>query len=432
MKPGFFCILLACLAAALPANGRELLVGPSGQYKTIQQAIGQAQAGDVIKLLPSDAPYREVAVFNNKSGEAGKPIILDGGGATLDGSEPLRADEWEEVSPGLFRSTMLPERLKMGSSRLGRHFFVFDGAINRMGRVSKGKRAPWKAPAELAPGEWTYVETEKAFYLRLQEGSTLSSVRVPERSDGVSLRGNCEHLVIRNLTATHVWNDGFNIHGRSRDIRFENVRAIECGDDGISAHEDCRIEVDGLLSRGNATGFCHINQSQSQNRNIVIEDCAAYGVYVLDQSKNTLQDAIIRRSGVYVVRVSEEATLALENVLLEDAPPASQGVLVERGATLDAQRLSSWGVDWTVSRSIAQLRQSVLAGGAMKLDQPLLWRSDFNLWDMKNITWNGTKGDFAAYIAVSGQDAHSQQQKLNRSALPLTIAGADEKRLPAP
>src|SRR5690606_36797612 len=125
----------------------------------------------------------------------------------------------------------------------------------------------------LSPGEWTYVETEKASYLRLQEGSALSSVHVPERRGGVSLRGSCEHLVIRYLAATHVWNDGFTIHGRSRDIRFANVRAIECSDDGISGHEDCRIDVDGLLSRGNATGFCHINQSQSWNRNNVFEDC---------------------------------------------------------------------------------------------------------------------------------------------------------------
>ena len=74
---------------------------------------------------------------------------------------------------------------------------------------------------------------EGAFYLRLPPGQKLEEANIfaPVRSAGVQFSGQGErhnaHLVIRNLTATHPHNDGFNIHGHCEDVLFENIRAIE-------------------------------------------------------------------------------------------------------------------------------------------------------------------------------------------------------------
>jgi len=417
----FKLILLSAFiiaAGALPLRAAELLVSKTGTYKTIQQAINAAQPGDVIKLSPADSPYYESAVFHNKSGAEGKPITLDGQGATLDGSDPLDAKEWKEVSPGLYKSTALPARLHLSKSILGRYFFVFNGKINRMGQISKGGHAPFKAPADLGFGEWTYVEAEKAFYVRPIAGQDLSSVRAPVRASGVALNGDCANIVIRNITATHVWNDGFNIHNHCYDISFENIRAIECGDDGISEHEDCRIKVDGMLSRGNATGFCHVGQSQSDTQNILIDNCLAFGVYLLDDSHHTLRDCIIRGKSTYAIRLVRNTTLSMSNVLLED----TGRVQIERDASLQATNVSSWGSAWNITNASVTLNQSAIAGpGAkLKIDQPALWKSDHNIFDVQSLIWNGktyAKSTFVDYVADSKQDANSKFEPLERDAV---------------
>jgi hypothetical protein len=424
-----FAGLLSCVS---PLQADELLVSKTGTYKTIQQAINAAQPGDIIKLSTKDGPYYQSTVFHNKSGAEGKPITLDGQGATLDGSDPLDHKEWQEVSPGLYKSTALPMRLHISASILGRYFFLFNNKINRMGRVSKGTQTALKNPADLTDGEWTYVEAEKAFYVRPVAGQDLSSVRAPIRASGVELNGDCEHLVIRNITATHVWNDGFNIHQRSRDILFQNIRAIECGDDGISEHEDCQIKVDGMYSSGNATGFCHVGQSQSDTQNIMIDNCLAYGVYLLDDSHHTLRNCVIRGKSTFAIRLVRNTTLKMDNVLLEDTGP----VQIESGASLQAQNVSSWASAWNISKSSVTLNQSAIAGAKLKIDQPTLWKSDHNIFDLQSIIWNGEtydKSTFTDYAADSKQDANSKFQPLERDSIvlgKLLPIGIERKLLP--
>jgi hypothetical protein len=306
----------------------------------------------------------------------------------------------------------------MSKAILERYFFIFNKRINRMGQVSKGTHASFKAPADLISGEWTYVEAEKAFYVRPVAGQDLSSIRAPIRSSGVELNGDCEHLIIKWVTVTHVWNDGFNIHQRSRDILFQNIRAIECGDDGISEHEDCQIKVDGMLSRGNATGFCHVGQSHSDTQNIVIDNCLAYGVYLLDDSHHTLRNCIIRGKSTFAIRLVRNTTLSMDNVLLEDTGP----VQIESGASLQAENVSSWGSAWNISKASVTLNQSAIAGPAakLKIDQPTLWQSDHNLFDLQSIIWNGKtydKSTFANYEADSKQDTNSKVESLKRDSI---------------
>ncbi|MBL8828331.1 MAG: hypothetical protein JNM18_15225, partial [Planctomycetaceae bacterium] len=180
-------------------------------------------------------------VFHNRHGEVGRPITVDGHDATIEGCEPLAIAEWEPVAPGRFRKTKL---LRMDDAVLGRYFMRFAGKMQHMGRTSKGPSAVLKTPDQLAPGEWTYVPAEDAFYVQIVQGQTLAEadIHTPLRSSGVAISGDCAQLTIRNLRCTHVYNDGFNIHSKTRDVRFENVAAIECGDDGVSAHDDCRID----------------------------------------------------------------------------------------------------------------------------------------------------------------------------------------------
>lgn len=338
------------LAAAAPA--RDIRVGLDADAPTIAAAIKVAQAGDTIHLEPR--VYRDYAGFHGKRGEPGRPITLDGHGATLEGSDPLDPARWREVAPGLFANDSLLPRFH--ESVLARWFFVWNGRMNRMGRSSKGAQAPLKRPEELRPGEWTFVRDESrgtppspelsgAFHLRLAPGQSLAGARIaaPVRSAGVQFSGGNAHLVVRNVVATHAYNDGFNIHGDCRDVVFENIRAIECGDDGISAHESAQYRVAGFASIGNSTGICDTGAARTSYDRVFIADCSGYDLFFLDSGRYRLTNAIVLSSAqnpfVVTGRSGGRCELEMDNVLFRRVGPAKPAI-VERDGVVRARRLT--------------------------------------------------------------------------------------------
>ena len=323
-------VLGAFLSLCVNAHARDLHVGIDSDVPTIHHAVKLSAPGDTIHLEPGKV-YRDYAGFYGKKGEPGKPITLDGHGATLEGSDPLDPAKWREVSPGLFAAdNLLPN---LSDAVIGRWFFLFDGKMQWMGRTSKGRSAPLKKPEELQTGEWTFVKDpsrEKPpskqiygnFYIRLAPGQSLADAKifVPVRSAGVQFGGDNAHLVIRNLTATHPYNDGFNIHGDCRAVVFENIRAIECGDDGISAHESAQYRVDGFVSIGNSTGICDTGTAQTSYRNVFIADCVGFDLYFLDEGRYSLTNVLVISKSQNPIVVTGRATgdcrLAMENVHL--------------------------------------------------------------------------------------------------------------------
>lgn len=329
---------------------RDIHVGK--EAPTIHAAIKAAQPGDTIHLEPK--VYRDYAGFYLKKGEPGKPITLDGHGATLEGSDPIDQAKWREVSPGLFANDdLLPG---LSDAAIGRWFFLFDGKMQLMGRTSKGRSAALKKPEELQAGEWTFVKDasrEKppskaiygTFYLKLAAGQSLAEAKVfaPMRSAGVQFGGDNAHLVIKNLTATHPYNDGFNIHGDCRDVVFENIRAIECGDDGISAHESAQYRVDGFVSIGNSTGICDTGTAQTSYNRVFIADCIGFDLYFLDNGRYKLTNAVIfsKAQNPFTVtsRDDQHCKLEMDNVLFRRLVEPRKALIAKTALVL-AKRLT--------------------------------------------------------------------------------------------
>ena len=362
-----WCFLLragvpALLSLSLNLHARDLRVGVDPDVPTIHHAIKLAAPGDTIHLEGGKV-YRDYAGFYGKKGEPGKPITLDGHGATLEGSDPLDPAQWTEVSPGHYTCAKLMSTLN--GAMLARWFFLFDGQMQRMGRVSKGKSAPLKSPEDLAPYEWTFVETsppakdhgveiEGVFHLRLAPGQSLAdaNISVPVRSAGVQFGGENAHLVIRNLTATHPYNDGFNIHGDCREVVFENIRAIECGDDGISAHGTCQYRVEGLVSIGNATGICDTGTAQTSYTNVFIADCVGFDLFFLDEGRYSLTNVMVLSKSQNPFAVTGRATgdcrLVMENVHLRRLVEPRMGSVAAR-AVVSGTRCNFEGLDLKVT-----------------------------------------------------------------------------------
>ena len=344
---------LAVLLLAVSIQGMLALdIHVGKDLPSLAHAIKAAQPGDTIHLEPK--VYRDYAGFYAKKGHPGKPITLDGHGATLDGSDPLDPTQWKEVSPGLFAAdNLLPQ---LSDAVIGRWFFLFDGKMQLMGRTSKGRSAPLKKPEELQPGEWTFVKDPNptretppsrqifgTFFIKLNPDQSLAqaNISVPVRSAGVQFSGDNAHLIIRNLTATHVYNDGFNIHGDCRDVVFENIRAIECGDDGISAHESAQYRVDGLVSIGNSTGICDTGTAQTSYRNVFIANCVGFDLYFLDEGRYTLTNALVLSSAQNPLSINGRSTgtcqMRMENVHLRRLTEPRLGK-VTTNASLTAKR----------------------------------------------------------------------------------------------
>ncbi|WP_395751827.1 hypothetical protein [Prosthecobacter sp.] len=356
-------ILFALLLAVAGTEARDIRVGLDKDAPTIAQAIKASLPGDVIHLEPK--VYHDYAGFYGKKGEPAKPITLDGHGATLEGSDPLDPATWTEVSPGLFKNDALLPRLD--DAVIGRWFFLWNGQMNHMGRTSKGRAAPLKKPEDLQPGEWTFVKDpsrEKppslqiygAFYIRLPAGQKLADaiIRAPVRSAGVQMGGDNAHLVIKNLTATHPYNDGFNIHGDCRDVVFENIRAIECGDDGISAHESAQYRVDGFVSMGNSTGITDTGTAQTSYNRVFLANNIGFDLFFLDEGRYTLTNALVLSSAQNALtitgRTNGDCCMKMENVLIRRLAKPRLGNVTTR-AVLEAKNCTFEGMDVKVAGS---------------------------------------------------------------------------------
>lgn len=404
-----------------PKAGSDTNDGRTKPVKTITRGLRLAKPGDTVEL--AQARYFESADLSRKKGEPGKPITLEGNGSVLDGSELARAADWEALGDGLFRKVKLIPR--MSPAILGRWFFLFGDRMNHMGRTSKGRSAPLKKPADLQPGEWTYVNDEDAFYIRLKAGEDFDAakIRYPLRSSGVVLSGEGAHLVVRNVIATHVHNDGFNIHGAQRDTVFENIAAIECGDDGFSAHEDAECRIDGFVSIGNSTGLCDTVSSITHYRNVFIRDCLGFDVFFIGDSPHSIENAVIESSAqraFFAVRHTDrpqvgECRVQLRNVLLKRVGGGPQELYVGPTSRVDAERCTFSGLSVRLDALSAMIARNCSIVGdpqpELVLNQDSAWLGIANHYalsaiKLRDLTYS--RATFSDFHKMAGSDVDSR------------------------
>lgn len=437
-----------------PDVGDDHFDGVAKPVKSIARAIRLVRPGDTIHLKP--IVYRDWAAFYDKQGEPDRPIILDGHGATLDGCDPLEPSAWKEETPGLFRHDDL---LPLTDAIVDRWFFLWDGKLNRMNRCSKGPSEPLKSPDMLKPGEWTFVkdaERTKAaragyihgsFWLRLPPGQSLgdAQIQAPLRPAGVLMHGKCRNLVVRNLTSTHPYNDGFNLSD-VQDISFENIRAIDCGDDGISAHGDCRYRVDGLTSIGNATGICDTGNSETAYRHVFIRNCVGFDLYFLDTGRYSLTDSVIQSSAARSLylqgrnKPSPPCCVTLDNVLLRRERGENE-IRVSANCRLTARRVTLQNLDIQATGGDLEFQQSFIGGivPAKTPRQPTLflwrdatWHGVGNRYDLSSLRvdqTNFTVETFAKFQELVFAERDSHWQTVSDSDPIEKRIGANEKQL---
>ena len=433
----FRSLVIAAQKKEEVAKPRDIHVG--ADVKTIREAMKLAQPGDTIHLQP--ITYYESADFSGKHGQPGKPITLDGHGAVLDGSDPVKSADWESLGHDLYRKVKLMP--KMDDAIKCRWFFLWNGKINRMGLCSKGPSQPLKKSAELLPDEWTYVQDEDAFYIRLPAGQNLdaANIRYPARSSAVVQGGSGSWLTVRNVTGTHVYNDGFNVHGEQRHLMYENIAAIECGDDGFSAHEDAECSIDGFTSIGNATGLCDTVSSVTHYRNVFIKDCHGYDIYFISDSAHSMENVVVESTAARVLQIAQHresaqskvTNVTLKNVSIRRVASTPGDARVGSGCNLVLDHCTIRGVNFIVTPRGAMNVQQSLFTGAPKPDVLLyantIWQGAGNVYDLASLRVGQTSftaKTFADFQKLTAGEVGSKWESF--TAVPAGV-GADEAAL---
>jgi hypothetical protein len=436
-----------------------------GPLRSIARAIRLAGPGDTIDL--AKAVYHEpIGFYGKKSGEPGRPITVDGHDAVICGSVALDPQSWTRVGPGLYRNvTLFKTVLHSKWEFVARFSFVFDGKLQRMNHSVKAPKVPWKAPAELQPGQWTYRQDDAdAYYLKIDPAKTLADYRieVPVMVSGVQIDGSIAHLMFKNITVTHVINDGFALRvsppgGKVYDIRYENIRAVDNCDDGLSAHGDCEVQIDGFYCEGCSTGIA--TSGMSVNNHVVTRNI--HGIDLLfGQGKHVVTNSRIEGHGAtagivaetWKVYTPEMCDLKLENVVVGGTPGQAGSAKVirvtGRSTRLAVNHATLYGMSIQAEKGATlAVHDSVIGGGSrstIDVQPDATWQADRNVYDVGSIRSGGTlyaAKDFAALQNSAAQDRASLfnvvqfRQPFDGSIDSPRIEpniGADVSRLPRP
>lgn len=252
-----FSVLVGLLLAVSPAGARDIFVdnvsgsdasrgmqprnmpGQVGPVRTLTKALRLARHGDRIVLTANDKPYREsiALVGTRHSGYSFSLFTIEGNGATLDGSEPVPADAWENHAGAVFR--FRPRRL--GPQQL----FLNDRPVEQVfvDRAADG-------PAELKPLQWCQQGGQIYFRVELTKLPEDYPLSFACRQVGITLL-HVDRVLIRNLTVQGFQLDGINANNNARRVTIVGVTCRGNGRSGIAVGGASLVNIDGCVLGNN-------------------------------------------------------------------------------------------------------------------------------------------------------------------------------------
>lgn len=197
----------------------------------------------------SGQEIRRTLLTLKDGGTPEQPAVFDGKGMIIDLGIDVTAHDWEKngdvwTSRGQFadhppvadtqRAALFIEEVPVRIMR------------DRAAEQKSGEQGKviYVAADTLKPGEMGFKD-DGSIYFRWPAGKTpgVAKIFLPPAGLASCVNIACSYLTVRNITALHAANDGFNIHGDRLGIRLENVKAFTNGDEGISAHEATQMDV---------------------------------------------------------------------------------------------------------------------------------------------------------------------------------------------
>ena len=244
-------------------------------FKTIAKAMSVLKGGEELHLVSNAVPYREgVRIEARHAGTEGRPTVIDGHGALLDGLRVPADDTWKDEGDGVFSRhfdnnawVMDPDGCWSGDFPIC--YFGDEPGFNVKGRADltvRGRYFLLKKKADDA--------LHNTLYVRLGPGET------PERAHVGVLSGweNCclvrtANVTVRNLRVTRQSWDCFSMNYVTNCL-LENVDGSQAMDQGISSHSSVGVVVRKSRFHHNAgCGICDVNVPHHTYCRTTYEDC---------------------------------------------------------------------------------------------------------------------------------------------------------------
>lgn len=218
----------------------EPVAGQDGPVRSIGRALDLAKAGDHIHLFDTGIPYREeVSLHSTRHcGTAISDFVLDGHGATLDGSKEITPQAWESADKNVFRY----------QPRWKSHQNLFRDGIP----LTHVQLAAGDSLQKLEPLQWTF--DRGAIYFRPEKGRLPSDYNLSccDLWTGITLY-HVHDVMVMNLTIQGYQVDG--IQAKDRVIRGE-IAGVVCrgnGRAGVNVEGASEVVVSESLLGDNRT-----------------------------------------------------------------------------------------------------------------------------------------------------------------------------------
>ena len=213
----------------------------AGPLRSIGAALKRARRGDRISIARTTRPYHECLTLQGprNSGWSGKPFVIQGNGAILDGSAPVPPDAWEHLTGDVYR---------FRPASLGHQVLLWDGKpATQMPRLAAG------LCSFLKPGEWCFCGGAMQFATKKDQLPAALNLRYGALRVGVTLY-DVQHVVIRDLTVRGFQLDGINAHDNAMDCTLSKLACQSNGRSGVSVGGASRVDVVecGLRQNGHA------------------------------------------------------------------------------------------------------------------------------------------------------------------------------------
>jgi len=260
---------------------------------------------------------RHVPLTLSKGGTPENPAVFDGKGMIIDLGIDVTTYDWQKdgevwTSRGAFKDH--PAVADVQRSAL----FIEEVPIRTVRDREAEKKSGvagqviYAAPAALKPGELGFT-AEGAIYFRWPVGKKPGSARIflPPANLASCVSIQCSNITVRNITAIHAANDGFNIHGARVGVRLEHVKAFSNGDEGISAHETVQMDVvDAEIAWNGSTagGVADVNDSITTYTNCEVHHNLGAAFFLTGKSHRVTNCIIHHQAKDFEVREGAQFT----------------------------------------------------------------------------------------------------------------------------
>lgn len=259
----------------------------------------------------------------NKSGTPQAPVVFDGKGMIIDLGIDITAHDWIKNGDVWASRGSLPKHPPVNDTQRAGLFIdevplriTRDRETEKMSGVAE--KIIFVAPKALQPGQMGWAE-DGSVYFRWPKEKKPGEGRVIQPPAGlascVAIAGS--YITVRNVTAIHAANDGFNIHGARLGIRLENVKAFSNGDEGISAHETVQMDVvdSEIAWNGSAVGgVADVNDSVTTYTNCVLHH-NVNAAFLFDGKKHRVTNCTIHHQDKDIVIRSPDVVVEQSGVV---------------------------------------------------------------------------------------------------------------------